>query len=320
MTEEQKILDDWSIELFVGNNYEYYKNKWRDKPERQSFSSWNWPAFLFPVYWLAYRKMYLEAFLYVVISLFSVIIPGSGLIIRILVGIFANSYYRKKGMKIIVQTSGMTAGEAEQYISRHGGTSVLSIFVTILISVSLAIAVIAGIAFFSAGEKGESGDLRFASERNQETDNENLTFTTNDLVFSFPNDWKLNEEENPFDLQCFSRFEDLSTGVFVYDNMDLGENASPEDILALQIDNMQSLRENYKFIEETKDAEIGDKRIKTVVYSGEQDGVKNYYVFSLVEFKEFEKFAVILQTCIPSSFEKYKSTLDEIVSSCAPIQ
>ncbi len=62
MTEEHKILDDWSTELFVGNNYEYYKNKWRDKPERQSFSSWNWPAFLFPVYWLAYRKMYLEAF------------------------------------------------------------------------------------------------------------------------------------------------------------------------------------------------------------------------------------------------------------------
>ena len=146
--EEHQILDDWSAEIFVENNYEYYKNKWRDKPERQNFASWNWPAFLFPLYWLAYRKMYLEAFLYGVISLLSVIIPGSGLILRIVVGIYANSYYRKKGLKIIIQTSGMTDGEAGMYISKHGGTSVLSIFITILITVFLAIAVIAGIVFF----------------------------------------------------------------------------------------------------------------------------------------------------------------------------
>lgn len=45
--EEHQILDDWSAEIFVENNYEYYKNKWRDKPGRQNFASWNWPAFLF---------------------------------------------------------------------------------------------------------------------------------------------------------------------------------------------------------------------------------------------------------------------------------
>jgi len=168
MTEEHKILDDWSTELFVGNNYEYYKNKWRDKPERQNFASWNWLAFLFPVYWLAYRKMYLEAFLYGVLSLLSVIIPGSGLILRIVVGIYANSYYRKKGMRIITQTSGMTDGEAGLYISKHGGTSVLSIFITILITVSLAIAVIAGIVFFPTGEK-ETYSQTAQSESLQQT-------------------------------------------------------------------------------------------------------------------------------------------------------
>lgn len=309
MTEENNILDDWGIELFVGNNNEYYKNKWRDKPERQNFASWNWPAFFFPVYWLAYRKMYFEALLYGVISLLSVIIPGSGLILRIVVGIYANSYYRKKGMRIIIQTSGMTDGEAGLYISKHGGTSVLSIFITILITVFLAIAVIAGIVFFPTGEK-EIYSQTAQSE----------SFTSNDLIFSFPNDWKLYEEENPFDLQCVSRFGDYSTGVYVYEKADLAENASPEDIFAAQIDNMQSLSKNFKFIEETKDTEIGDKRIKTVVYSGELDSVKYYYVFSLVEFKEFEKFAVIIQNCLPSSFEKNKSTLDEIVSSCTAIQ
>lgn len=309
LAEEHQILDNWNAELFVGNNYQYYKSKWRDKLERQNFASWNWSAFFFPVYWLAYRKMYLEAFLYGVISLFTVIIPGSGLILHIVVGIFANSYYRKKGLKIIVQTSGMTEGEAGQYISRHGGTSVLSIFITILITVFLSSAIIAGIVFFPTGEK-EIHSQTMQSE----------TFIENDLAFSFPNDWKLNEKENPFDLQCFSRSEELTTGVFVYEKIDFAENVSPEDVLALQIDDIQSLRKNFRFIEELKDSEIGDKRIKTVVYSGEKNGIKYYYVFSLVEFKEFEKFAVIVQTCIPSNFEKYKSTLDEIVNSCAPLQ
>ena len=153
-------------------------------------------------------------------------------------------------------------------------------------------------------------------QSNTETDSNKLVFATNKLEFSFPNDWKLNDKENPFDLQCFSRFKDFTTGVYVYDKMDIAEGGSAEDKLDYHIDNIQSIRENFKLIEVTKDIDTGDKRIKTIVYSGEKDSEKNYYVFSLVEFKEFEKFAVILQTCVPSNFEKNKSTLDEIVSSC----
>ena len=62
MTEEQQILNDRYTELFVGSNYPFYKKQWQDKPENKDFTSWNWLVFLFPLYWLAYRKMYLEAF------------------------------------------------------------------------------------------------------------------------------------------------------------------------------------------------------------------------------------------------------------------
>lgn len=305
MTEEHQIISDWSIELFVGKNYEYYKSKWHNKQKFENFASWNWPAFFFPVYWLAYRKMYLEAFIYGVLSLFLVIIPGSGLILHIVTGIFANSYYHKKWLKIVAKTSKMTESELKQYISKHSGTSILSIFITILVIIFLASAVIAGIAFLPTGENQiQSQSVEFK------------TFTTNDFVFSFPKDWELNKEKNPFELECISQSKDLVTGIFVYEKIDLAENTSPEDIMALQIDNIQSMNKNVKFIEEIKDETIGDKRIKTVVYSDEDDGIRYYYILSLVEFKEFEKFAIILQTCIPSNFEKYKSTLEEIVSSC----
>lgn len=152
MTEKHQIFDDRNAELFVGDNYQYYKNQWCDKMEQQNFTSWNWPAFFFSIYWLAYRKMYLEAFLFGLLSFFTAIIPGGGLVLHILVGIYANSYYRNKEKKIIAQIPQMTQWEAVQYIKKHGGTNVLGIFVTLLITIFLAAAVITGIIFFATGE------------------------------------------------------------------------------------------------------------------------------------------------------------------------
>ncbi|MHC1747227.1 MAG: DUF2628 domain-containing protein [Cellulosilyticaceae bacterium] len=305
MEEENQIVNDRSMELFVGNNYEYYKNKWHNKQNFENFASWNWPAFFFPVYWLAYRKMYLEAFLYGLLSLFFMIIPGSGLILHIVSGIFTNSYYHKNWLKIVAKTSKMTESESEQYISKHGGTSVLNIFITILVTIFLASAIVAGVAFLPTEENKIQSEIV-----------ELKTFKTNDLTFSFPNDWKLNEDENPYELECISQSGNLVTGIFVYEKIDFAKNTIPEDILDLQIDEIQLMSKNIKFIEKIKDEVIGDKRIKTVIYSSEEDGMKYYYILSLVEFKEFEKFTIIVQTCMPSDFEKYKSTLGDIVSSC----
>ena len=65
------------------------------------------------------------------------------MVLHILVGIYANAYYRKREMKIIAQTTQMTQWEAVQYIKKHGGTNVLAIFVSMLIMIFLAAAVIA---------------------------------------------------------------------------------------------------------------------------------------------------------------------------------
>lgn len=62
---------------------------------------------------------------------------------HILVGIYANAYHRKREMKIIAQTTQMTQWEAVQYIKKYGGTNVLGIFVSMLIMIFLAAAVIA---------------------------------------------------------------------------------------------------------------------------------------------------------------------------------
>ena len=69
-----------------------------------------------------------------------------------------------------------------------------------------------------------------------------------------------------------------------------------------------------------RDEKDEEKRIKTVLYSGEVDSSKFYYIISLAEFKDFDKFAIIVQIVRPSQFEKYKSTCEDIVNSCQRIQ
>ncbi|MCL2301527.1 MAG: hypothetical protein FWC27_15410 [Firmicutes bacterium] len=138
--------------------------------------------------------------------------------------------------------------------------------------------------------------------------------------FSFPPGWKLNEKENPYDLQCISLKDDLVTGVFVIDRRDIAEATTAEDIFALQIDDLRSKRQNFSLVEETKDAADGGRRIKTVVYAGEKDVQKNYYIFSLVEFDDSDEFAVVIQTCFPSAWDEKKAVLEEIVGSCKTVR
>jgi tetratricopeptide (TPR) repeat protein len=56
-----------SLRLFVKENQDYYLSKWRLMDNADgiaSIISWNWAAFLFGVFWLGFRRMYLYTFLW----------------------------------------------------------------------------------------------------------------------------------------------------------------------------------------------------------------------------------------------------------------
>ena len=308
MTEEQRNAYERKAELFVGENYVYYEKQWRGRMIQQNFSSWNWAAFFFPLYWLVYRKMYFEGFVFGVISLFGMIFPGIGLILHILVGIYANSYYRKMELKVLSQTSQLTEWEATQYIKKHGGTNVLGIFIALIIVV-LLVSVFIGIALLSS-VKDEINSQIVQSK----------TFTTDNFSFTFPNDWKQDTGTTSLDLKCYTYDEELITGVLDYDKADLADNISPDDALSLYIDKWQTQCDNFQFIENLKDETVEDRRIKTVLYSGDIDSYKYYYAISLAEFEDSEKFAIIVESASPSLYKKHKSTFIDIVDSCQPVQ
>ena len=55
------------MRAFVGPNADYYLRKWGDMDRGGSKASWNWAAFLLNVYWLAYRKMWLQTAIFFVV-------------------------------------------------------------------------------------------------------------------------------------------------------------------------------------------------------------------------------------------------------------
>jgi hypothetical protein len=136
------------------------------------------------------------------------------------------------------------------------------------------------------------------------------------IEFTFPSGWKVNNEEHLFDLQCISRFDDMTTGVFVFTNEDLAEGSKPHDILSSQIKDLESKRTNFVVLEEKTIHEDDTRSVTTVTYSGDKGSLKSIYCFSLIQFADDPSvFAVVLQTAVPSVYRERKGLLAEVVRS-----
>ena len=150
------------LAAYVGpKNADYYAKKFDGFKRGGGAVSWHWPAFFISAYWLLYRKMWLNAFLYwialpIVLTLLSMLIATAAgteastlfyyasyiFITFILVPIFANRLYyqhaQKKADKVASVISSAEQQSAE--LSRIGGTSnVVLILIPILLVVVLGV-------------------------------------------------------------------------------------------------------------------------------------------------------------------------------------
>jgi hypothetical protein len=141
--------------------------------------------------------------------------------------------------------------------------------------------------------------------------------TANGLVeLQFPAGWHKSGEDNPYDLQCFSKYQRMTTGVFLYTREDLAEDFTSQDLFIEQIDDLRSKRKNFIILEEKETIELQKKTLTTIVYSGEKGASRYYYRFTMVEFPDNpEILLVVLQVAIPSYWNKHKPILEEITKS-----
>jgi hypothetical protein len=101
---ERPVLPfDWT-KVFVGPNGTYYDERWRSMEWRGRSRSWNWAAALTLGAWLAYRRLYRPAALYlawlgvvVLMVLHHVFLPltaAAQLCVTIAIGVFGNRLYQ----------------------------------------------------------------------------------------------------------------------------------------------------------------------------------------------------------------------------------
>jgi hypothetical protein len=87
---------------FIGDNTEKYRTKFKkfyaDGRDKFAFT-WHWPAFLFTLIWLAYRKLYGWA----IAVFFLSFIPLLGFLLWVVLGLTGNYLYYKHAKKKILK-------------------------------------------------------------------------------------------------------------------------------------------------------------------------------------------------------------------------
>ncbi|MFW5870213.1 MAG: hypothetical protein ACOCVL_00970 [Candidatus Sumerlaeota bacterium] len=136
------------------------------------------------------------------------------------------------------------------------------------------------------------------------------------VEFFVPAGWFQSPGKHPYDLQVMSEDQQMNTGVFLFKMQDLAQTTTPQDLLHMQVEDLESKRENFKVVEEQKTEELDDKTLTTVVYSGEKSDLAYYYRFALIEFEDHPDLVpIVLQVAIPSNWPLDKFVLEGITAS-----
>jgi len=136
------------------------------------------------------------------------------------------------------------------------------------------------------------------------------------VEFEFPPGWYENPDEHPFDLQVFSRFQKMNTGVYEWSRADLARDVEPRQLLDLQIADLASKRDTFDVHIPERTQSFGDKAITYVTYAGEKGLTRYLYTFSLVEFTAHSDVVVVtLQVSFPSNWDEDRPILEGIVET-----
>lgn len=112
------------IALFVGPDIEKYRHKFREiyQNDGNYKLQWHWPAFLVPLPWLIYRKLYVLA---AVVFILQVVTPSiMSFAISIVTGMMANYVYYKYITRRLGKISS-SAGERRNEIINEGGSNTM---------------------------------------------------------------------------------------------------------------------------------------------------------------------------------------------------
>ena len=122
---EQVTRDE--ITLFIQNNENFYKRKFKKMDETGKSVSWNWAAFFMGIYWMVYRKMYFKAGAFLLLSMVASYTPYIGNILNLCVlfgiAVYANALYKDHVENSIKKVSILFPEKKEEALEKIGGTN-----------------------------------------------------------------------------------------------------------------------------------------------------------------------------------------------------
>ena len=146
------------LNLFLEKNQSYYVEKFNLIEKTGDRKAWNWCSFLLVGYWMLYRKMYVQAIIYIIANLILGCIPFIGWILTVILwvcaGIFANSLYLDHIKNTFIQIACADSNMRSILINKKGGTNlVLPIVLAIIpaigvLIVSIIIGIISSITYY----------------------------------------------------------------------------------------------------------------------------------------------------------------------------
>ncbi|MBD7911811.1 MULTISPECIES: DUF2628 domain-containing protein [Clostridium] len=158
------------MEFLGDKNTEYYMDKWTRFQENSNFVSWNWPSFLFTLYWFWFRKMYNIAGIIFAVDIGSLLLLGHfkwlryliSLVIMIGSGLLANQLYINHATNKIKSAKFTTSMgfDNSMFVRRlrsMGGITWIPLFVAIGLFVLALILIV----FATAISISNVGHLRF---------------------------------------------------------------------------------------------------------------------------------------------------------------
>lgn len=143
----------------VGRNFAIYRRRWRldqGVAVANAFGTWHWPAFLFGLSWMMYRRMYRVAALWIAVLVVSSVAEAllgvpeafssfSSLALGAIAAAFANHWYLRHCQRQIAQARALTGSDPaalQQELARRGDVSWLGLLLSFVL-VGLLVAFLA---------------------------------------------------------------------------------------------------------------------------------------------------------------------------------
>lgn len=140
--------------MFIGDNAEFYLDKWRTAKNPKVYAGWNWSTFFAGIFWFGYRKMYKTLAILLTINnvlmnlifysnpyLNTFFIKLCRFLMEFLLAFFGNSLYYNYSRKTLTDIKKTSQDELtfQGMLLKKGGNSWGGVGIALLLNISISI-------------------------------------------------------------------------------------------------------------------------------------------------------------------------------------